>query len=151
VKTPRYHLIGHSLGNIVIRNAFRKGYPPGLGRIVMLAPPNHPARLAKLLKENGLYRWATGDSGQKLSDEAFYGGLPTPSVDFAVIAGDKGQRLTFDAPNDGIVEVAGTKLDGMKGFAVVHHSHTFLMNSPDTFRLCRDFLGSGEFREAAAP
>ncbi len=30
VKTTSYHLIGHSLGNIIIRNAFREEYPAGL-------------------------------------------------------------------------------------------------------------------------
>ncbi len=44
-KISRYHLIGHSLGNVIIRDAFKKGYPPGLGRIVMLGPPNRPAHL----------------------------------------------------------------------------------------------------------
>jgi hypothetical protein len=105
VKTPRYHLVAHSLGNVIIRDAFRKEFPPGLGRIVMLAPPNHPAHLAKRFKKNLLYRWITGDSGQKLSEEEFYGNLPVPKVEFGVIAGDKGQKLTFSEPNDGLVGV----------------------------------------------
>src|SRR3990172_930576 len=42
----RYHLIAHSMGNIVVRAGFRRGYPPGLGRIVMLAPPNQRPHLA---------------------------------------------------------------------------------------------------------
>ena len=37
-KTTDYHLIGHSLGSVIIRNAFRKKFPDGLGKIVMLAP-----------------------------------------------------------------------------------------------------------------
>ncbi|MBI4349200.1 MAG: alpha/beta hydrolase [Elusimicrobia bacterium] len=144
VKTERYHFVCHSLGCIIIRNAFRKELRPGLGRIVMLAPPNRAARLAKLLKDNGLYRWLMGDSGQKLSDDEFYATLPVPPVEFAVIAGDKGQRKTFSEPNDGIVDVEGTKLAGMAGFAVVHHTHTFLMNAQDTFSLCRAFLATGK-------
>lgn len=147
VKTPRYHLIGHSLGNVIIRHALRKTVRPGLGRIVMLAPPNRPARLAKLLKDNRLYRWLMGDSGQKLSEEEFYRTLPAPPVEFAVIAGDKGQRLTFEGPNDGIVDVEGTKLDGMKASAVVHHTHTLLMNAKDTFELCKRFLEQGSLDE----
>ena len=34
VLSEKYHLIGHSLGNIIIRFGFHKNYPPGLGRIV---------------------------------------------------------------------------------------------------------------------
>lgn len=143
----RYHLIGHSLGNVVIRNAFGVGYPPGLGRIVMLAPPNRPAQLAGDLKDNALYRWLTGDSGQRLSDEEFYRGLPVPNVDFGVIAGDRGQGITFDEPNDGVIAVTTTRLDGMVDFLVLHHTHTFIMNSGDTFDHCLTFLRHGRFEE----
>ncbi|HBL17822.1 MAG: hypothetical protein A2X36_07000 [Elusimicrobia bacterium GWA2_69_24] len=144
-KGGRYHLVGHSLGSIIIRNGFKKGYPPGLGRIVMLAPPNHPARLAIKFKQNPLYRWITGDSGQKLAEAAFYAGLPTPSVEFGVIAGDKGTKLLSAEPNDGIVLVEDTKLAGMRDFVVLHHAHTFIMNGRDTFERCRRFLELGLF------
>lgn len=145
VKTERYHFVAHSLGNVIIRNALRRKLRPGLGRIVMLAPPNKPARLAKLLRENPIFRWRTGDSGRKLSEDEFYKTLPTPPVEFGVIAGDKGQKMTFDGPNDGVVDVEGTKLAGMKDFVIVHHTHTFMMNAKDTFSLSRRFLESGSF------
>ena len=145
VKTPRYHLVAHSLGNVIIRNAFRKELPPGLGRIVMLAPPNHPAHLAQRFKKNLLYRCITGDSGQKLSEEEFYQNLPIPDAEFGVIAGDKGQKLTFSEPNDGLITVERTKLQGMKDFIVLQHAHTFIMNCRDTFEQCKSFLETGSF------
>lgn len=144
-KAGRYHLIGHSLGNIVIRDGFREGYPPGLGRIVMLAPPNRVAKLAQGLGRTRLYRWLTGDSGRKLADPEFYKTLPVPDADFAVIAGDRGNGLLSKKPNDGVVLVETTRLEGMKDFAVVHHAHTFIMNAADTFALCRRFLETGSF------
>ncbi|PIR19305.1 MAG: hypothetical protein COV48_02700 [Elusimicrobia bacterium CG11_big_fil_rev_8_21_14_0_20_64_6] len=147
VRTPRYHFIGHSLGNIIVRNALRKSVRPGLGRIVMLAPPNRAAHLAKLFKDNRLYRWIMGDSGQRLADDEFYKTLPAPAVEFGVIAGDRGQSLTFDEPNDGIVAVATTRLEGMKAFVIVHHTHTLLVNTKDAFLLSKRFLESGSFEE----
>ena len=149
VETPRYHLVAHSLGNVIIRDAFRKEYPPGLGRIVMLAPPNHPAHLAKRFKENFLYGWITGDSGQKLSEEEFYRDLPVPKVEFGVIAGDKGQKISFSEPNDGLVAVEGTKLEGMKDFIVLQHAHTFIMNCKDTFEHSKSFIEKGSFQAKA--
>ncbi|TBR21946.1 alpha/beta hydrolase [bacterium] len=140
-----YHLVGHSLGNVVIRNGFKAGYPPGLGRVVMLAPPNAPAHLAVELKDSWPYRWVGGDSGQRLADPEFYRGLPAPSVEFGVLAGDKGQALTFSEPNDGIVAVSETRLEGMKDFRVLHRTHTFLMNAPDAFAQCLAFLRNGRF------
>ena len=147
VKTSDYHLIGHSLGNVIIRNAFRKDYPAGLGKIVMLAPPNQPAHLAKRLKKNLIYRVFTGDSGQKLSEEKFYRELPIPTVPFGVIAGDKGQSLTFSEPNDGVVTVGSTKLEGMADWILLHHGHTFIMNCKDTFEHCVRFIESGRFKQ----
>ena len=147
VKTTHYHLIGHSLGNVIIRNAFRKDYPAGLGKIVMLAPPNQPAHLAKRLKKNLIYRLFTGDSGQKLSEEKFYRDLPIPRVPFGVIAGDKGQSLTFSEPNDGVVTVGSTKLEGMADWILLHHGHTFIMNCKDTFEHCVRFVESGRFKQ----
>jgi triacylglycerol lipase len=145
VKTERYHLIGHSLGNIIVRNAFKETYRPGLGRIVMLAPPNQPADLAKYFKDLDVYRWIMGDSGQKLSSEVFYQTLPVPNVEFGVIAGDRGTHVVFKEPNDGIISVESTRLSGMKDFIVLHHTHTFMMNSGDTGEYCVRFLQTGQF------
>lgn len=143
--TGPYDLIGHSLGNIIVRHAFRFGYPDGLGRVVMLAPPNHPARLAKHWKDNLLFRVIFGDSGQKLSDEAFYATLPVPPVPFAIVAGDRDHTRAHQVPSDGVVTVESTKLAGAADWAVVHRTHTFMMNAQDTFGLCSRFLELGRF------
>ena len=145
VKTNRYHLIGHSLGNIIIRNGFKQGYRPGLDRIVMLAPPNHPPALAKRFKEFFLYRWLYGNSGQQLTSDAFYATLPVPNVEFGVIAGDKSAKLILKEPSDGTVTVESTKLDGMRDFLLLHHSHTFFMNFEDTAAACVRFIQTGSF------
>ena len=146
VEAPAYHFIGHSLGNIIVRNGFRGGYREGLRRIVMLAPPNGPAALASTLRHWRVYRWLTGDSGQKLADEDFYRELPIPPVEFGVIAGNHGHRLGFRDPNDGVVRVANTRLDGMRDWVEVDRTHTFIMFSTDTYELCLRFLASGSFR-----
>jgi hypothetical protein len=145
VDTPVYHLVGHSLGNIIIRNGFKRGYPPGLGRIVMLAPPNRPAEMAQALRHFKLYQLLTGEAGEKLADEEFYRTLPVPTVPFAVIAGDKSHTGVLEEPNDGVITVASTKLPGMADWTQVHHTHTFLMNSGDTFQLVLRFLQTGSF------
>lgn len=145
VKTPTYHLVAHSLGNVIIRNTFKLELPPGLGRIVMLAPPNKPAELARALRENPVYRWFTGESGQQLGSEEFYAELPAPKAEFGIIAGDRGQSVTFNSPNDGVITVESTRLEGMKDWVLVHHSHTFIMNSRQVAQLCVQFLESGRF------
>lgn len=145
VKAPDYHLIGHSLGNIIVRNGFHEGYRAGLKRIVMLAPPNGPAALAGMLRHLRLYQWLTGDSGQKLGDDEFYRTLPVPDVDFGVIAGNCGHRIGFHDANDGVVRVENTKLDGMRDWVEIDRTHTFIMFSEETFDLCLHFLDNGAF------
>jgi hypothetical protein len=145
VRTDVYHFIGHSLGNIIVRHGFRAGFRPGLGRVVMLAPPNRPSRLAANLRDNRVFRFWTGDSGQKLADPEFYRTLPVPSVEFGVIVGDRGHRIGFEEPNDGVVSVEGAKLEGMSDFVVLHHTHTLIMMASDTAELCHRFLELGRF------
>ena len=50
-----YALVGHSLGNIIIRAAWPQlvAHPPE--HVVMLAPPNQPPLLAERLQEHPLY------------------------------------------------------------------------------------------------
>lgn len=145
VSTRVYHLVGHSLGNILIRARFRFGYPSGLGRIVMLAPPNHPPDLARRLSSCPPFRLWAGESGRLLASEEFYADLPVPAVPFGVIAGDKGQRITFDEPNDGIITVESTRLEGMADHLTLHHAHTFIMNSRDAALATITFLREGQF------
>lgn len=148
-RCPTYHLVGHSLGNIIARNGFREKftYPGGLGRIVMLAPPNQSAELARQLRDNKIYHWLTGDSGQKLGDEAFYASLPTPVVEFGVIAGTASFTGLLDGPSDGVVLVENTRLDGMADWVTVERSHTYIMNGEETFHYVDRFLGAGSFGE----
>lgn len=145
VKTPRYHLVGHSLGNILIRERFRVGYPSGLGRIVMLAPPNQPPKLARIMQGCPPFRLWSGESGKLLASPDFYARLPVPSVPFGVIAGNKGQRITFDEPNDGIVTVESTRLEGMTDHLILPCSHTFIMNSHAATDATVAFLRYGQF------
>ena len=149
VTTEKYHFVAHSLGNIIIRNGFKDDgeYREGLTRMVMLAPPNQPADLAAKFKDFKPFQWLMGDSGQQLSSEEFYADLPAPPIEFGIIAGDKGQQLTFDEPNDGVVTVESTKLDDMTDWLLLHHTHTFMINSKDTAEQTTHFLLHGTFTE----
>ncbi|NLV44399.1 MAG: hypothetical protein GXY07_07845 [Candidatus Hydrogenedentes bacterium] len=141
----RYHLIAHSFGNVIIRAAFRAGLPEGLGRIVMLAPPNQPADLVRALSDNRIYQWFTGESGQELASSEFYEQLPVPPVEFGVIAGNRGQSFMLKEPNDGVISLEQTKLEGMTDWVAVDQSHNFIMNSKIVAQLCASFIETGHF------
>ena len=151
VTTERYHLIAHSLGNLIIRLGFKYGYPEGLGRIVMLAPPNRPTELARALRDNPIYKWFTSKDGWQFASDEFYAQLPIPTASFGIIAGERGQAVMLHEPNDGVITVESTKLEGMADWIVVPHAHTFIMNSRSVAQLCVSFLKNGKFDRTILP
>jgi len=150
VETKKYHLIAHSLGNLIIRLGFKIGYPEGAGRIVMLAPPNRPTELARALRDNPIYKWFTSENGWQFASDEFYEQLPIPNVPFGIIAGNRGQAVMLQEPNDGVITVESTKLDGMTDWIVVPHAHTFIMNSRLVAELCVSFIRDGKFNNENA-
>ncbi len=148
---PRVHFLTHSLGGIIVRR-FLAAHPlPNLGRVVMLAPPNGGSEVADVLQHASclpklvapLRELGTGDASVPRA-------LPAADFDLGVIAGSRSHIPLFDrwmhrVPNDGVVAVDRTKLDGMRDFLVLHRTHTTLPWAPDAIRAAFTFLESGRF------
>jgi hypothetical protein len=132
-------MVGHSLGNIVIRWVIAYQRPAKLGRIVMLAPPNQGAHLA-----DEFAPWLSWLS-KPLPDLTTSPGsaarvIPTPDdVEIGVIAGSY----------DYTVRPQETCLSGQKDHILVPSSHTFIMRSRQVQRLTTRFIRRGWF--AAGP
>jgi triacylglycerol lipase len=150
-RTVNIHFVTHSLGGIVLRQYLSNHRIENLGRVVMLAPPNQGSELAERLRNNFLYRLATGPSGQQLGTSA--GSVPKQlgPIDFqlGVIAGDRSLNPLFSAwipgPDDGKVSVRSTEISGMRDFLVVHHSHTWMAWSGNVVSAVAQFLRTGRF------
>lgn len=148
------HFVTHSLGGIVIRQAFSKKRPVNLGRVVMLSPPNRGSAVADKLKDWWFYIWLNGPAGRQLSTDADSVPNKLGSVDYpvGVITGDR--HAFFDAwfsflipgRDDGKVSVERAQLDGMRDFLVVHESHPFIMNSDYVIAETVYFLTHGAFK-----
>jgi hypothetical protein len=157
---PRVHFVTHSMGGIVLRAWLREeqrkndGRPPaGLGRVVMLAPPNQGSAVADRLRRFPPFRWFTGVNGARLGTGAnsvprALGPWPA-GIELGVIAGDRTLNPLFSAwlggANDGKVSVASTRLAGMRDHLVLPHSHTWLQWRADTARAVGRFLQHGSF------
>jgi pimeloyl-ACP methyl ester carboxylesterase len=147
------HLVGHSMGGLVIRAYFAKHRDPRIRRVVMLGTPNQGAELADLLKQNLLYRTVFGPAGRQLvtEPEGTIPTLPVPPVEFAVIAGargnDSGWNPLVPGDDDGTVAVARTKLGGAVDFGTAPVLHHALLSSPTVARQVRRFLLEGQLRE----
>lgn len=151
------HFVTHSLGGILVRHRFRERVPPDVGRVVMLAPPNRGSEVVDRAREAAWFRLFTGRAGQELgtNPESVPARLPPPAFEVGVIAGDAGRMPFFrdwlPGPDDGVVSVASTRLEGMRDFLVVPHGHTFIMNSPQVARQVLAFLRRGAFDHAMMP
>jgi pimeloyl-ACP methyl ester carboxylesterase len=148
----RIHFVGHSMGNLLIRIILANDLP-GLGRVVMIAPPNQGSFMAQRLEDMDIYRWIFGPAGQQLpaSNRAFFDNLPVPDCEFGIIAGGKGTEGGYnpllDGDDDGTVRVEETKLEGAADFIVVSNIHTLILFDPETVEQTIHFLKNGRFKK----
>jgi triacylglycerol lipase len=151
-EAPVLHFVGHSLGGILIRAYLARELPPNIGRVVMLAPPNHGSELVDVLRDSAVFRQALGPSAQELgtNPESLPNRLPPPAVELGVIAGTGTVNpigsIVVPNEDDGMVSLASTRLEGMADFLVVPSSHAFIMRSDDVAAQVVHFLREGRFR-----
>ncbi|NNF40316.1 MAG: alpha/beta fold hydrolase [Woeseiaceae bacterium] len=147
----RIHFVAHSLGGILLRQYLNDHDIAELGRVVMLGPPNQGSKAADNLGRVPGFGWLNGPAGRQLGKgvDSVPRRLGPARFELGVIAGsrtvDPFTSLLLDNPDDGRVSVEDTKLDGMRDFVVVPHSHAFMMRKRDTIDLTIDFLQSGSF------
>ena len=145
------HVVTHSLGGILIRAYLDSTSIESLGRVVMLAPPNHGSEVTDQLKNNSLYRWVNGPAGQQLGTDST--SLPNQlggaNFELGIIAGTKTVNPILSTmlpnPDDGKVSVESTKLEGMADHLELPASHTFIMRDDEAIRQTLYFLKTGNF------
>lgn len=148
----RIHFVTHSLGGILVRAYLKDRKISEMGRVVMLAPPNQGSRVVDEFSAVPGYDILNGPAGHQLGKDAHSVPLQLGPAHFEVgiIAGDRTVNpilsTAFTEPNDGKVAVADTRLEGMKDFLVVHHSHPFIMESDEVIEQTAQFLKQGRFR-----
>ncbi len=142
-----YCLVGHSLGGVLIRAALN-ALPAAAARprrIFLLGSPQQPARLAKLLGANPVFRALTRDCGQLLGSRermAAVGAVSVPTTSIVGVGGPARRFTVFpDEPNDGVVSLAEVSAAWLTDQVRVSELHTFLPMSRSVARIILERLG----------
>ncbi len=146
------HLVGHSLGGLMIWKAFEEEQvgpqlPPG--RVVMMGPPLRGSRAARNLSQLPFGRkiMGRGVAQELLTVRERRWTSPRP---LGVIAGDAGLglgRLTgsLGGASDGTILVDETRIEGEADHVVLRVSHTGMVFSARVASAAAVFLNTGRF------
>lgn len=152
-KAKKIHFVTFSMGGIVARVHLHNHPKINIGKVVMIAPPNHGSNWANILSRFYLARliWGPSLTDLKEGEGTFISTLPNNvNYECGVIAGDKpllGFLFDFilEKPHDSKVTVKSTKLENIKDHIVLPHGHFGLLNAADTIFQTIYFLNHGYF------
>lgn len=144
------HLIGHSLGGIVLDNLFDRFPQQRPGRVLMLGSPLLGSVVARVLDRRSWTRWLIGRAGARglLGDAPRWPGTRR----LGMIAGNRGAGIgllvagsDLVPPHDGTVRLAETEAAGVDRHLTVPHGHFgMLFDASVAEAVCR-YLKTGEF------
>lgn len=148
LNTPVIHLVGHSLGGLVILRLLQDNPDLPPGRVVLLGTSYAGSHTARGLAGHAATRWLLGKSyegGLRGNGPSWSGGR-----ELGVIAGSRPLGIGWlvpglAKPNDGTVAVAETHMLGANAELTLPVSHTGMLFSAEVAgALCR-FLHTGQF------
>jgi pimeloyl-ACP methyl ester carboxylesterase len=150
LEAERVHLVGHSLGGLVIYRALEQESTLPPGRVVFLGTPAVASRAAVGVTER--VRWGAKVLGSCVTEELLTERTRRWEIarELGIIAGTRPMGLgqlfaRFDGDNDGTVSVAEARLPGATDFITQPVSHSGLVLSARVARETCSFLREGRF------
>ena len=149
LEAPEVHLIGHSLGGLVIYRFVERFPEQPAGRVVFLGTPCVASRAAE---RAGRFAPVAHLMGQSVTEELLQPRARhwTHPRSLGIVAGTQpigfGQLLAdFDEPNDGTVAVSETRMPGAADHIILPVSHLGMLLSARVAHEAGLFLTRGRF------
>ncbi len=149
IEAPSVHLVGHSLGGLMILRCLERYPMPQPGRVVFLGTPAAGSRAARRFGEFGLGRRMLGAAS---AEELLLQRAARWEIgrELAVIAGNMplgfGRLLLkFGEDNDGTVAVSETQVAGATAALTLPVTHSGMLWSARVAREVGSFLEYGSF------
>lgn len=146
----RIHLVGHSLGGVLVHRTLGECGARITGRSVVLGAPLNGSRAAINVARKAALRPLLGSLALAEIAEprprAWSGTPPLGGIAGTVPMGTGQFFAHFDEPHDGTVGVSETQIPGLADHLVVPHSHFGMLLSRDVAAQVAHFLREGRFR-----
>ena len=141
------HLVGHSLGGVLIYDMLARHPQIATGNVVLLGAPVRGCYAGRRLGSGSLGRWLLGACAARWeSREARWQRPERLGVIAGTLPVGLGRALgALPGDNDGVVCVEETTVDGMSERALVRIGHSMLTVSGRAGALVERFLGKGRF------
>lgn len=157
-RAEEIHLVGHSLGGLVVLEMLAQAPPDSrVRRVVLLGTPcgdSHCARQLAALR--GMPALLGRSIVEWLSRETCTTLAPKSSIEVGVLAGTRSVGLGrvvpgLPRPNDGVVAMAETLLAGAADFIALPVAHSEMLASRRCATQIANFLATGRFLHADEP
>jgi pimeloyl-ACP methyl ester carboxylesterase len=144
----RTHLIGHSLGGLLILQMLAEFPQPRVGRVILAGSPYSACSVGTKLSRRGPGRYILGRSMLQWLDQT--GATRDHAYEIGVIAGSRslgaGRLIArLPEPNDGVVTVEETRIPNARDEIVLNVSHSEMLVSAKVARQACSFLRQGHF------
>jgi pimeloyl-ACP methyl ester carboxylesterase len=149
LEAPRVHLVGHSLGGVIVLRYLQRGADKRVRRAVLLGAPVAGCRAAEDLARHAGGELLLGKSLGVWREPVDVS--VAPRFEIGAIAGTValglGRMVTrLPKPNDGVVCVDETKFPALRDHLALPVGHTLMLASPSIARQTAAFLRTGAFR-----
>ena len=145
-RSENLHLVGHSLGGLLILAMMAKYQLRGIPRTVLMGCPVKGSAVAKKMMGS---RWGKPALGKSI-EALIAGDGNTLNNEIGIISGNKGIGIghmiqKLPKPHDGVVAIEETEMDSASDAVTLPVTHATMLFSKDIANLIEHYLSKGRF------